>query len=91
MYIFKLRRASSASWISENPILSDGEPGFELDTGRLKVGNGYTPWAQLNYFVPEEPTDPSNATLPEHVNSGLPHPVYDEGPSLVLLYENAKV
>lgn len=29
--------------------------------------------------------------LPEHIASELPHPVYDEGPSLTLLYENAKV
>ena len=26
-----------------------------------------------------------------HINSTSPHPVYDDGPSLFLLYENAKV
>lgn len=29
--------------------------------------------------------------LEEHINSDLPHPVYDDGPSLALIYENAKV
>ena len=29
--------------------------------------------------------------LAEHVDSPLPHPVYDDGPSLELLYQNAKV
>lgn len=27
----------------------------------------------------------------DHINSLTPHPVYDDGPSLFLLYENAKV
>jgi hypothetical protein len=57
----------------------------------MKIGNGILRWVELPYFVPEEATDASNATLSEHVNSETPHPVYDDGPSLALLYENAKV
>lgn len=34
------------------------------------------------------PMDPG---LPNHIISEFPHPVYDDGPSLFLLYENAKV
>lgn len=26
-----------------------------------------------------------------HIDAELPHPVYDDGPSLLLIYENAKV
>jgi len=33
----------------------------------------------------------SGAILAEHVNSPIPHPVYDDGPDLTILYENAKV
>lgn len=43
---------------------------------------------------PTDPNDPTLATTDQidaHVNSGTPHPVYDNGPSLVLLYQNAKV
>lgn len=29
--------------------------------------------------------------MENHINSDLPHPVYDDGPSLALIYENAKV
>lgn len=29
--------------------------------------------------------------LDEHVNSPSPHPVYDDGPSFLLSYQNAKV
>lgn len=90
-FIFKLRRDFSWRWEIENPILAEGEPGFEKDTGKLKIGNGFTPWLDLDYFIPEDGSDSSNATLSEHVISTLPHPVYDDGPSLFLLYENAKV
>lgn len=90
-FTFRLRRDYSWRWTQKNPTLDDGEPGFERDTGRFKIGNGDTPWVELDYFTAEDATDPSNASLPEHVNSLTPHPVYDEGPSLELLYENAKV
>jgi hypothetical protein len=89
MYTFKLRRASASEWLAENPVLSDGEPGFERDTGKLKIGNGISEWTSLDYFVPADPT--SNASLPDHILSELPHPVYDNGASFTLLYENAKV
>jgi hypothetical protein len=91
MITIKFRRSYSWRWVLENPVLAEGEPGFETNTGRFKIGDGFTPWTELDYFVPEEPTDASNATLADHVNSDLPHPVYDDGPSLELLYENAKV
>lgn len=90
MYTFKLRRDNSWRWTSLNPVLEDGEPGFETNTGKLKIGDGFKTWSELDYFIPLDPED-LNETLPEHVNSLLPHPVYDDGPSLFLLYENAKV
>lgn len=90
-FTLKFRRAYSWRWLNENPILADGEPGFEVNTGRFKIGDGIKSWKELNYFIAEDDTDASNATLSEHVNSPLPHPVYDDGPSLELLYQNAKV
>lgn len=46
---FKLRRDTAANWTSVNPTLADGEPGFERDTGRLKIGNGSSTWSALTY------------------------------------------
>lgn len=40
---FYFKRGKAASWTAQNLILGPGEPGFELDTGKLKVGNGITP------------------------------------------------
>jgi hypothetical protein len=91
MITLKLRRAYSWRWELENPVLADGEPGFETNTGRLKIGNGFTLWNDLQYFTPDDEVAADNSTLPEHINSQTPHPVYDDGPSLTLIYENAKV
>lgn len=46
---FQLKRGNSADWQRINPILRVGEPGFEIDTGRLKIGNGSTEWNTLKY------------------------------------------
>lgn len=85
MTTIKIRRGTSVSWTAVNPILSAGEPGVEIDTGQMKVGDGITFWNDLPY------TGTGGLILDGHINSLLPHPVYDDGPSLTLLYENAKV
>ena len=51
--IFKLRRGMSADWTRVNPILEAGEPAFEIDTLKLKIGNGLTPWNDLPYTAGE--------------------------------------
>lgn len=45
----QLRRDLANVWSATNPVLSDGEPGVERDTGRMKIGNGTTPWNGLPY------------------------------------------
>lgn len=87
------RRDLASNWRDANPVLGDGEPGYEIDTGLLKIGDGSARWIDLNYFVPksEEEFNVTVEMLNEHINSERPHPVYDDGPSLVLLYQNAKV
>lgn len=92
----QLRRGTAERWTSKNPILDEGEPGFESDTGLFKLGDGVTAWTDLDYFRPHTsviPGDDSSAmnALIAHIEAQEPHPVYDDGPSLLLLYENAKV
>jgi hypothetical protein len=45
----QLRRDLAASWTSANPTLAQGEPGLEIDTGKIKYGDGTTAWATLDY------------------------------------------
>lgn len=104
---FRPRRGTAFEWSTKNPRLGQGEWGYEIGTGRYKIGDGVRNWLDLPYFVDEksmkEYVDAEVAALAgtvsgvtqqdltNHIGSAAPHPVYDDGPSLMLLYENAKV
>jgi hypothetical protein len=49
------RRGTSSEWTSTNdgdgPILNAGEIGYETNTGKFKIGDGSSYWADLNYFL----------------------------------------
>ena len=45
----QLKRGSKEAWSKLNPILAIGEPGFEKDTNRFKIGNGSSTWNSLPY------------------------------------------
>lgn len=47
----QLRRDLSSNWASTNPILAQGEPGVELDTNNMKIGDGVKAWNDLDYTV----------------------------------------
>ena len=46
---FELRRNTSSNWTTVDPKLLAGEPGVELDTGQMKVGDGIRTWSLLPY------------------------------------------
>ena len=64
----KLRRDTAANWTSANPILADGEFGYEKDTAKAKIGNGVANWVSLAYL--------SDAQLSDHLAASDPHPQY---------------
>ena len=45
----QLRRGDAADWTSANPLLAEGELGIELDTIKIKIGNGIDNWNALAY------------------------------------------
>jgi Major tropism determinant N-terminal domain len=47
----QLRRGAAAAWTAVNPILAEGEPGYETDTRKIKTGNGLSHWVSLPYTV----------------------------------------
>lgn len=51
-FSIQLRRDTSANWGLANPVLLNGEPGFETDTNKLKIGDGTSAWNALPYIVP---------------------------------------
>jgi hypothetical protein len=79
----QFRRDSASAWTSVNPILSQGEAGFEFDTGRFKVGNGLSPWNSLPYSSGVTgPTGPSvtGPTGPTGAASTVTGPTGQQGP-----------
>lgn len=49
----QIRRGTSTAWAAANPILAQGEFGYEVNTGKLKVGDGSSNWNALSYFPVE--------------------------------------
>ncbi len=45
------RRDTAAAWAAANPILAEGEAGFETNTLKVKVGNGASAWNSLAYLT----------------------------------------
>jgi hypothetical protein len=45
----QMRRGSAAEWTTVNPTLAPAEFGYELDTGKFKLGNGRDAWTALPY------------------------------------------
>jgi len=58
----QIRRDTAANWLTSNPVLSQGEPGMEVDTGRIKYGDGVSTWANFAYSgdLARTPTDGVN-------------------------------
>ena len=47
----QIRRDTTLNWTTNDPILLDGEFGYETDTGRYKIGNGVDVWSDLIYSL----------------------------------------
>lgn len=58
MYVIRLRRGSALEWTEENPILLEGEVGYETDARTFKVGDGITDWVNLPYAIAVGPVGP---------------------------------
>jgi hypothetical protein len=69
-YRIQIRRDTSSNWTSNNPILLQGEFGYELNTGYAKIGDGQTAWTALDYFGGTGPTGLTGVT--GATGSGVP-------------------
>lgn len=47
--LIRIRRDSIANWQAADPVLAEGEPGLETDSGKLKFGDGVSAWTVLPY------------------------------------------
>lgn len=67
----KFRRDTTANWATANSVLSQGEPGLDITTNSLKVGDGTTAWANLEYIANQQYPTPNIAYT--GVFGGLPN------------------
>ena len=44
------RNDTSSNWNTANPLLLKGEIGIEIDTNKIKIGDGVKRWQELDYF-----------------------------------------
>ena len=58
----QVRRDTAENWTSANTVLSEGEIGYEIDTGFMKIGDGSTAWTTLSYFAPNPVDDNTTYT-----------------------------
>ena len=85
---FQVKRGTAARWEELNLILNPGEPGFEMDTFKLKIGNGSTPWKELPYI---NDVDISKyITIEDIINGDVILPVATEAVRGVVLSSTAK-
>ena len=85
---FQVKRGTAARWEELNPILNPGEPGFEMDTFKLKIGNGSTPWKELPYV---NDVDISKyITIEDIINGDVILPVATEAVRGAVLSSTAK-
>lgn len=46
----QLRNDTETNWFNVNPTLARGEIGIEIDTNKMKIGDGSTAWNSLPYM-----------------------------------------
>lgn len=78
-----LRRDTDANWTRSNPLLGNGEPGFEYNTGKLKVGDGVTYWRQLPYIGGGTTNGGSGAGTEDSFDGGGPASTYGALPGTI--------
>lgn len=84
MAVIQFKRGSSERWNELNPILSDGEPGYDSTQGRLKIGDGKTAWDKLRFQ--DEHAVISRSTRFEFPSHGESYTIYKDE-SAQLLYQ----
>ena len=78
--ICQFKRATAARWWELNHVLLAGEPGYETDTKKFKIGDGSTPWHDLPYIGDGNEINAVNSIteLPQIGNTNIIYKVSNE-------------
>lgn len=60
--IMQQTRATASEWTATNPVLFEGQIGYDTTNKKFKIGDGSTPWNSLPYFAEKGETGATGAT-----------------------------
>jgi hypothetical protein len=65
-----MRRGTSTQWNDADPILNEGEIGYNSTLGQIKIGDGTSQWSALTYLATESELNSSLANYIELTEKG---------------------
>ena len=66
----QMRRGTSTQWNDADPILNEGEIGYNTTLGQIKIGDGTSQWSALTYLATESELNSSLANYIELTEKG---------------------
>ena len=66
----QMRRGTSTQWNNADPILNEGEIGYNSTLGQIKIGDGTSQWSALTYLATESELNSSLANYIELTEKG---------------------
>jgi hypothetical protein len=68
----QVRRGTTSQWNTANPTLEEGEIGYNTTLGQMKIGDGATAWADLDYILNTSALDTSlGSYIPDTEKSAI--------------------
>jgi hypothetical protein len=87
----QVRRGSTTSWNAADPVLSEGELGYNTTNGQLKIGTGVTSWSNLDYLVSDADLTTSLGSYIELTEKGSTSGVAELDSERNLLVPNSSI
>lgn len=68
---FTMRNDTAANWTTKNPVLRNGEFGYDTTNKRVKMGDGVTRWGSLPYLATNTYVDTADNAVKTYVNNQI--------------------
>ena len=87
----QMRRGSTTSWNATDPVLAEGEFGYNTTNGQVKIGTGVTSWSNLDYLVTDASLGTSLGDYIELIEKGSTSGVAELDSNRNLLVPNSSI
>lgn len=87
----QMRRGSTTSWNATDPVLAEGEFGYNTTNGQVKIGTGVTSWSNLDYLVTDASLGTSLGDYIELIEKGSTSGVAELDSERNLLVPNSSI